>query len=222
MRKYIYLGPFAPSSLFSSSISCILCPIYSQYSGYYLPFFSLILTHSIVGRNLSCHCMSRPSHTFNPLPIPTPPIDHTAHINNYYLLRSFQKNWSLDSLVHLSVPRHAFNQLAAGEHYFEWRVAGNPFPIVSVCFIACPALEGPTPITYSHLASRFKGLSLYVIYHTIPDYLPCFIEDAIHELGDSLDIPTSPFITFLDEFINDFYCPISPIQPPKPLDPLES
>src|SRR5579864_5048431 len=106
MRKYIYLGPFAPSLLFSSSISCIICPIYSQYSGYYLPLFLLSFTHSIVGRNISCHCMSRPSTIYNPLPVPTPPIDHAAHLNNYYLLRSFQKNWSFDSLVHLSVPRH--------------------------------------------------------------------------------------------------------------------
>src|SRR5579864_4681392 len=157
MRKYIYLGPLHrvrfshPQSLVFSVLST------ANTVGTIYPFFSLILTHSIVGRNLSCHCMSRSSHTFNPLPVPTPPIDHTAHINNYYLLRSFQKNWSLDSLVHLSVPRHAFNQLAAGEHYFEWRVAGNPFPIVSVCFIACPALESATPITYSHLATRFKG-----------------------------------------------------------------
>src|SRR5579864_5786166 len=104
MRKYIYLGPFAPSSLFSSSISCILCPIYSQYSGYYLPFFSFAFTHSIVGRNLSCHCMSCPSHTYNSLPVPTPPIDHNAHLNNYYLLRSFQKNWHLTVLSILVSP----------------------------------------------------------------------------------------------------------------------
>src|SRR5579864_7514975 len=142
MRRYIYLGPFAPSSLFSSSISCILCSIYSQYSGYYLPLFPH-LTHSIVGRNISCHCMSFQPSSYNPLPLPVPPIDHTSHINNYCLLRSFQKNWSLDSLVHLNVPRPALNQLAAGEHYFEWRTAGNPFPVVSICFITCVRVVRP-------------------------------------------------------------------------------
>ena len=53
---------------------------------------------------------------------PLPPLDLDRHLPNYLLVRSFQKNWSLGALVHIPVPRPALRDIAASDHYFEWRV----------------------------------------------------------------------------------------------------
>jgi hypothetical protein len=160
----------------------------------------------------------------NVLPLPTslPPLDLHTYINNYLLIRSFQRNWTQPSVHHFHLSRPAFDDIAAGEHYFEYYISGRTQPIASVLFLATPAIEAYDPLTYSHSASRFSGISLYVIYHSIPNFLPSYIEEKIRQIGLIFRADTQPFIQFLDDFIDDFHRPVTPPNIPSPLaDPLE-
>ena len=155
------------------------------------------------------------------LPANPPPLDLTAFINNYYLLRSFQKNWSSRELLHITVPRPALRDIAAGEHYFEWRIPGNPKPVVAVTLFACPAINSSNPFCFSNTSPRFDRKSIYVFYHTIPSYIPIFVEDELLQLGNKISSDLSDFLRFLDLFVEDFYRPTSPITTQPPTIPLE-
>jgi hypothetical protein len=76
----------------------------------------LTFTHLIVGRNISCHCMSHTHLLARVTPASLPPLNLTTYLNNYLLLRSFQLNFSKGTLTHLSVYHPAFNNtLVAGD-----------------------------------------------------------------------------------------------------------
>src|SRR6201992_3085713 len=91
---------------------------------------------------------------------PLPPMDLDRHLPNYLLVRSFQKNWSLGAFIHVPVSCPALRDLAAGDHYFKWRIPGNTYLVISVLFACCPAYDSPNPVYTAHQPPRFKGLSV--------------------------------------------------------------
>jgi DNA-binding XRE family transcriptional regulator len=146
------------------------------------------------------------------------------YISNYYLYRSFEKNWSTGSVIHVPVPRFAFGDIVAGEHYFEFRVDGNPNPVWSLCFSLCPAFDFPKPLTYSCQSSLFNGTSSYILWSTVPTELPNHIYSIVETLKlnhDTRDLGDSFWI--LDLFLKDFHRPTSPTLPTKSAtSPLEN
>src|SRR6201992_2688732 len=76
---------------------------------------------------------------------PLPPIDLDHHLPNYLLVCSFQKNWSLGVFVHIPVSCPALKVLAAGNHFFEWCIPGNPYLVISVLFACCSSLLSHCP-----------------------------------------------------------------------------
>src|ERR1700759_4958217 len=154
---------------------------------------------------------------------PLPPIDLERHLPNYLLVRSFQRNWSLGALVHVPVSRPALRDLAAGGHYFEWRIPGNPHPVISVLFVCFPAYDSPKPIYTTHQSPRFKGLSVLVFYHTIPHFLGTFILDRTTDVEQTLGAILYLFTQYLKDFIREFHHnPSPPLSPNHPLTPLEN
>jgi hypothetical protein len=106
-----------------------------------------------------------------------PPLNLTSQLTNYSLLRSFQLNFSKDTLTHLPVYRPAFNNtLVAGDHYFEFRVPGIPYPVISVTFYCSPNITIPIPLvtSCSGLCSRQE---VHYFFHSIPEFVPSAVEE---------------------------------------------
>ena len=143
-------------------------------------------THSIIWQESSCHCMSVPIPQFDALPLRVPVLNLHTHITNYLFTRSIQRNWSLNGLTHIPFSRPTLDHnIAGGEHYFEQRVPGNPFPVISVCFLVCVAIDIEKPIISHGPSSRFPGISIIISSYTIPDYLPLTVEDIIAGFAES-------------------------------------
>ena len=154
---------------------------------------------------------------------PLPPLDLDRHLPNYLLVRSFQKNWSLGALVHVPVSRPALRDIAAGDHYFEWRIPGNPHPVISVLFACCPAYDSPNPIYTAHQSPRFKGLSVLVFYHTVPHFLGSYLLNRILDVEVALGTNLTLFTKYLEDFVREFHRDPSPsLSPNAPLTPLEN
>src|SRR6201992_2094203 len=154
---------------------------------------------------------------------PLPPIDLDHHLPNYLSVHSFQKNWSLCAFIHVPVSRPALWDLAASDHYFEWHIPGNPYPVISVLFACCPAYDSPKPIYSAHQSPQFKGLSVLVFYHTVPHFLGTFILDCILNVEKALGANLYLFSQYLEDFIREFHRdPSPPLSPNGPLTSLEN
>ena len=147
---------------------------------------------------------------------PFVPLDTGRHINNYFLLRSFSQNWTQGCVSHIPIPRPAIRDIAAGEHHFEWKAIGNPIPVVTVTFLCAPCIHTHIPICHASPHPEFKQKNIYVFFFSVPDTLPHFVEDKILEVGSHLNEDISPFVDFLDSFIEDFYRPVTPLGYPSP------
>src|SRR6201992_3838403 len=154
---------------------------------------------------------------------PLSPIDLDRHLPNYVLVRSFQKNWSLGAFIHVPVSRPALRDLAAGDHYFKWRIPGHPYPVISVLFACCPAYASPNLVYAAHQPPRFKGLSVLVFYHTVPHFLGTYLLNRILDVEVALGTNLTLFTKYLEDFISEFHRNPSPSQSPNaPLTPLEN
>src|ERR1700675_613328 len=86
---------------------------------------------------------------------PNPPIlNLDSHLQNYQLLRSFTKNWSVENVIHYPNYRPAAG-IVAGNHYFECFTPAFPLPVLCVTFVCCPAITATLPIFFSLLPERF-------------------------------------------------------------------
>jgi hypothetical protein len=159
--------------------------------------------------------------SFGVLPPILHPFDFQHHLHHYLLTRSYQQNWSVDSILHYPVSR-PFGPIPAGEHHFEWRVPGNPYPVLTVSFIISPIFTTSFPITYSNTCRGIK--CLYLLGNTIHPLLPNVIRNEILEVGAETDIDISPFEALLEDFLLAFYRPVSPLRNlPSPIEsPLPS
>src|SRR5258708_17691817 len=84
--------------------------------------------------------------------------------------------------------------------------------------ISCsPAIHTDIPICYYHSSDQFKGTCCYIICCTPPDTLPDSIEEAILCVGVDTNTNISPFVDTLNDFLLDYYQPISPVLPPSSL-----
>ena len=155
-------------------------------------------------------------YSFGTLPPNPPPLNLISHSPNYLLLRSFQKNWTRNSLIHISCYRPVFD-LVAGDHYFEWRVPGNPNPVCSFLLVCAPSITVTKPIVYSAPSANFTGTSCFLFCNIPPIELPTYIEEAILSIGADFDSDISPFVDTLQEFLDDFHRPLSPPIIPLPL-----
>ena len=169
--------------------------------------------HSIVGRNLSCHCMSGPR--------PIIPVDLHTYKSNYYILRSFQQNWSVGNLIHISTFRPSLNSIAAGDHYFDWHPDGlEQPPVISVLFSINPAYDFDNQVIISP-STNFDGTSIFILGPLPPAYLPEVVCSATYELAAESEISLQYFLFQLQSFLDEFYRPVTPITPPV-TDPLEN
>ena len=159
--------------------------------------------------------MTAPHYSYSELPPNPPLLNLTTHAPNY-LLRSLQKNWTYRSLIHIPIYRPALG-LVAGDHYFEWRITANPAPVCTVTIFCSPAIHTDTPICYFHPSDQFKGTCCYILCCTPPDSLPDSIEGAILCVGVDTNTDISPFVDTLNNFLLDYYRPISPVLPPSSL-----
>jgi hypothetical protein len=139
-----------------------------------------------------------------------PPLDLTTHLNNYLLLRSFQKNFSKEALTHIPVYRPAFNNtLVAGDHYFEFRVPGIPYPVISVTFYCSPNITIPLPLTTTCSGIRARQ-EIHCFFHSIPRYIPAAVDEHILAYSASSGHNLIPLCIALDSFFESFHPPISP------------
>ena len=167
--------------------------------------------------------------TISPLPPNLPPLDLDRYLNNYLLLRSFQRNYTLGSLIHIPVFRPAFGSIAAGEHYFEWRTAGISHPVLIITFIAIPCIFSPKPYFYSYDHPDIHCACINVHYHSIPEFLSPTLVDHIKFVAWLRNFNSTILISALADFLEDFHRPVSPLvvpysttsSPITPLSPLE-
>ena len=164
--------------------------------------------------------MSRFTPTYRELPLRLPPCDLSAHLQNYYLLRSFQKNWSASGLRHIPAYRPA-SGIVAGDHYFEWTIPTLPFPVLTVTFICCPAVTTSLPICYSNLSPRYPlCLDVYLLSSSVQPFLPDSVVEDIYWHGSEFDFDFDKFVQFLEHFIDNFHHPPSPLPSPTRSPPL--
>ena len=157
------------------------------------------------------------------LPSLTIPIDLGQFISNYYIVRSFQRNWSTPQFIHIPTLRPVLHNVAAGDHYFEWRPQANSPPLVSLIFILHPSCDFEEEVVTSKPATLFQGTHIVVLCAVLPSYLPAQVEDLILKAAENTRFSAVTFIRYLDLFCQETYRPISPIHIPAPLQtsPLE-
>src|SRR5258708_6819921 len=160
--------------------------------------------------------MTDPCYCYNKLPPNPPLLNLTTHAPNYLLLRSLQKNCTYRSLIHIPIYRPAIS-LVAGDHYFEWRIPANLAPVCTVTFFCTPAIHTTTPICFYHISDQFDRICCYILCCSPPDTLPLSIEEAILCIGVDTDTDISVFVDTLNDFLTDYYRPISPILPTSSL-----
>ena len=150
-------------------------------------------------------------------PASPPPLDLRSNLNNYLLFRSFQTNFSDLGVVHIPVYRPGFNgSLVAGDHYFDFRVKGIPYPVISITFYISPSIITPLPTITSHQSSRFRGIEVSYFWFTIPGRIPSKLEDLVLEFGQTSGHNLCPFLFLLDDFIEAFNRPVTPPTSPIP------
>ena len=153
-------------------------------------------------------------------PRPIIPVDLHTHKSNYYILRSFQQNWSCGNLIHISTFRSAFHTVAAGDHYFDWHPDGlETPPVISILFSIHSAYDFDTQVVISH-STNFDRTSIFILGALPPAYLPEVVCSAAYELASESDISLQTFLFSIQTFLDDFYRPVTPITPPS-TDPLE-
>ena len=153
-------------------------------------------------------------------PRPIIPVDLYTHKSNYYILRSFQQVWTCGNLIHIPTFRPALDTVAAGDHYFDWHPDGLEHPpVISILFSIHPAFDFDTQVVISH-SSNFDGTSIYILGALPPRYLPEVVCSIAYELASQSEISLHTFLFSIQSFLDDFYCPVTPIDPPT-TDPLE-
>jgi hypothetical protein len=157
--------------------------------------------------------------SFGVLPSSLPHFNFQSQIHNYFLIRSFQQNWSIGSILHYPISR-PFGSTPAGEHHFQWRVPGNPSPICCVSFIVSPLFTTPFPVSFSNTRDGVRYI--FILSNVIHPILPEQVEGDILTVGADSDIDISPFLYLLEDFLVDYFRPVSPVPlSPKPtLHPL--
>ena len=153
-------------------------------------------------------------------PRPVIPVDLHTHKSNYYILRSFQQVWTRGNLIHIPTFRPALDTVAAGDHYFDWHPDGleNP-PIISVLFSIHPAYDFDTQVVIVP-SSNFDGTSIFILGALPPRYIPEVVCSAAYELASESEISLQTVLFSIQSFLDDFYRPVTPIDPPT-TDPLE-
>ena len=151
---------------------------------------------------------------------PIIPVDLHAHKSNYYILRSFQQNWSCRNLIHISTFRPALNTVAAGDHYFDWHPDGLEHPpVISTLFSIHPAYDFDTQVVISH-STNFDGTSIFILGPLPPAFLPEVVCSTAYKLAAESKISLQTFLFSIQSFLDNFYRPVTPITPPT-TDPLE-
>ena len=157
--------------------------------------------------------MSHPSFVpprYDSLPLPCPPLNLNQCLQNYFLVRSFQENWTENNRIHLNVWRPAFGNLAAGEHYFQWHRPGNCTPFFSICFLCCPAFNSPSPIWYNYINPLYNTPVIFCVWDTLPDYIPPLVLDILDPISLYHGWDLNYIADFLDLWIDHFTRPVSP------------
>ena len=153
-------------------------------------------------------------------PRPIIPVDLYTHKSNYYILRSFQQAWTCGNLIHIPTFRPALGNIAAGDHYFDWHPKGlEESPVISILFSIHPAYDFDAQVVISP-SSNFDGTSVFILGPLPPRYLPEVVCSTAYDLAAESEISLQTFLFSIQSFLDDFYCPVSPIEPPT-TDPLE-
>ena len=151
---------------------------------------------------------------------PIIPVDLFTHKSNYYILRSFQQVWTCGNLIHIPTFRPTLDTVATGDHYFDWHPDGlEEPPVISILFSIHPAFDFDTQVVISH-SSNFDGTSIFILGALPPRYLPEVVCSTAYELASQSEISLQTFLFSILSFLDDFYCPVTPIYPPT-TDPLE-
>ena len=169
--------------------------------------------------------MSRPYPSETPLPFPKKlKLNLENYLANYYLFRSFQRNFSCGTVTHLPVPRYAFEDtIVGGDHYFEYRLKGKARLVITVTFFCSFAIDLPTPTLASSTSSIIAGArSFFIFYYTVPSELPHQTRLGIQERCSEIEANADPILEVLEDFIADFYRPLTPVHQYLPLGPLEN
>ena len=148
--------------------------------------------------------------TILPLPPNLPPLDLDRYLNNYLLLQSFQRNYTLGSLIHIPVLRPALGSIAAGENYFEWRTTGISHPVLILTFIAIPYIFTPKPYFYSYDHADIHCTCINIHYHSIPEFLSTTLVDYINFIAWLRNFDALILISHLAHFLEELHRPVSP------------
>ena len=175
--------------------------------------------------------LPNPHSSLSPLPF-TPVKDVRLDLWTYHLLRSLQSNASLGQLVHCPYYR-SFSALNAGftsppfligtDHYFEWRSLSHLQPLCLITFCISPVFDFPSPKVHFGNSIIHACPTITIFYWDCPESLPSNIADFLFQLGEHLpDNNLYLFESFLDQFVTDFFLPISPYDSPyNPLHPTQ-
>ena len=160
-----------------------------------------------------------------PQPLPCP-IDLGKFLTNYYIVRSFQYNWSsYPLLLHLPVCRPALDNVAAGDHFFSYKLTPGDKPIISILFSILPAYDFDHQVIISD-STYFDGKAIFIFGYDIPTFLPQLAFNVIQSVAIKHATDLDFFISTLDDFIESFHHPVTPVEPldtyyPSPPSPLE-
>ena len=176
--------------------------------------------------------LPNPHSSLSPLPF-TPVRDVRLDLWAYCLLRSLQSNTSLGQLVHCPYyrPFSALNVgftsplfLIGADHYFEWRSLSHLQPLCLITFCISPVFDFPSPKVHFGNSIIYACPTITILYWDCPESLPSNIADFLFQLGEHLPNDNLYlFESFLDQFVTDFFLPISPYNSPyNPLRPTQS
>ena len=149
-------------------------------------------------------------------------VDLDKYLNHYKVFRSFQRNWTIFPFIHIPIYRPVFGDLAAGDHYFEYKHKVTGKTLISFLIQISPGIDLIEPYFLITSSTLFDGVSIYCFCNKPPLSLPSHIVDTIFT-----DLPTETssllFSQGLRLFLEDYHRPIYPLRKPDHLaEPLEN
>ena len=171
-----------------------------------------------------------PSSSQPPSSLESSPIwDLKNDFYTYRLIRSLQRNWTRERLVHRPFYRPFISLdtgvtspplLNSGDHYFAWLSEDHSEPLVIVWFCIHPGYSYPSPRVQIFHSLSNSCPSIVVQWWDFPTDPPfralAYLYDFHHDLGGE---DLSPFADKLSTFCIEYYRPVTPYQDYSQLRP---
>ena len=139
----------------------------------------------------------------------------------YRLIRSIQRTVSTDHFIHIPFYR-PFVSLVTGQatapllpgadHYFEWHSTLHSYPIFTLLISVNPAYQFNYPETLTSNHRIYGCPHLHILHWDVPIELPSVATEFILSCNQALNADLEEFLYQLDQFITEYFRPVSPFE----------